>query len=176
MENKSVEYYLGLPYRTVIYPSSEGGYAVEIPDLPGCVSQGETLQEALAMVEDAKLCWIADALEKGEEVPEPLDESYSGRILVRTPKSLHRALAEKALMPPGACWGGAVRKLGDAPGLFAYPGYDARQAGQKRSGSEENRSLRTPSGRLFGLQDNVIHISHQDHDQQVNQAAAKSRQ
>ncbi|MGQ9824819.1 MAG: type II toxin-antitoxin system HicB family antitoxin [Desulfotomaculales bacterium] len=96
MKNKSVEYYLGLPYRTVIYPSPEGGYAVEIPDLPGCVSQGETLQEALAMIEDAKLCWIADALEKGEEVPEPLDESYSGRILVRTPKSLHRALAEKA--------------------------------------------------------------------------------
>ncbi|MGB9905360.1 MAG: type II toxin-antitoxin system HicB family antitoxin [Desulfotomaculales bacterium] len=96
MKNKSVEYYLGLPYRTVIYPSPEGGYAVEIPDLPGCVSQGETLQEALAMAEDAKLCWIADALEKGEEVPEPLDESYSGRILVRTPKSLHRALAEKA--------------------------------------------------------------------------------
>lgn len=96
MKNKSVEYYLGLPYRTVIYPSPEGGYAVEIPDLPGCVSQGETLQEALEMAEDAKLCWIADALEKGEEVPEPLDESYSGRILVRTPKSLHRALAEKA--------------------------------------------------------------------------------
>lgn len=96
MKNKSVEYYFGLPYRTVIYPSPEGGYAVEIPDLPGCVSQGETLQEALEMVEDAKLCWIADALEKGEEVPEPLDESYSGRILVRTPKSLHRALAEKA--------------------------------------------------------------------------------
>ncbi|MEW6273541.1 MAG: type II toxin-antitoxin system HicB family antitoxin [Bacillota bacterium] len=96
MKNKNVEYYLGLPYRVVIHPSPEGGYAVEIPELPGCLSQGETLQEALEMIEDAKLCWISDALERGEEVPEPVDEAYSGRILVRAPKSLHRALAERA--------------------------------------------------------------------------------
>ncbi|MBC7105013.1 MAG: type II toxin-antitoxin system HicB family antitoxin [Firmicutes bacterium] len=93
---KDMDYYLRLPYRVVFYPSPEGGYAVEIPDLPGCISQGETVQEALEMIEDAKRCWIADALERGEEVPEPVDDSYSGRILVRAPKSLHRALAEKA--------------------------------------------------------------------------------
>jgi len=96
VKNKNIEYYLGLPYRVVIHPSPEGGYAVEIPELPGCLSQGETLQEALEMIEDAKLCWISDALERGEEVPEPVDETYSGRILVRAPKSLHRALAERA--------------------------------------------------------------------------------
>lgn len=95
--NKDLEYYLGLPYRVVLYPSPEGGFAVEVPDLPGCISQGQTLQEALEMIEDAKRCWIADALERGEPVPEPAsEEAYSGRILVRAPKSLHRALAERA--------------------------------------------------------------------------------
>ncbi|WP_027717670.1 type II toxin-antitoxin system HicB family antitoxin [Desulfovirgula thermocuniculi] len=94
--NKGLEYYLRLPYRVVIYPSPEGGYVAEVPDLPGCLTQSETLEELMEMVEDAKRCWIADALERGEEVPEPVDESYSGRILVRAPKSLHRALAEKA--------------------------------------------------------------------------------
>ena len=93
---KTLEYYLKLPYKIVLHPSPEGGYAVEIPDLPGCISQGDTIQEATEMIEDAKRTWITDALEHGEPVPEPSPEEYSGRILLRTPKSLHRALIEKA--------------------------------------------------------------------------------
>lgn len=93
---KNLEYYTSLPYRMVFYPSPEGGYAVEIPDLPGCISQGETLEEAKEMIEDAKRCWIADALRHGEPIPEPSEEEYSGRILLRAPKSLHRLLVEKA--------------------------------------------------------------------------------
>lgn len=51
------------------------------------------------MIEDAKRGWIEVALEGGVEIPEPgqeTDEEYSGRILVRTPKSLHRDLIERA--------------------------------------------------------------------------------
>lgn len=93
---KTLEYYLRLPYKIVLHPSPEGGYAVEIPELPGCISQGDTVEEAMAMIEDAKRAWIADALERGEPVPEPVPEEYSGRILLRTPKSLHRRLMERA--------------------------------------------------------------------------------
>lgn len=93
---KTLEYYLRLPYKIVLHPSPEGGYAVEIPELPGCISQGDTVEEAMAMIEDAKRAWIADALEHGEPVPEPIPEEYSGRILLRTPKSLHRRLMERA--------------------------------------------------------------------------------
>jgi antitoxin HicB len=93
---KTLEYYLSLPYKIVLHPSPEGGYAVEIPELPGCISQGDTVEEAMAMIEDAKRAWIADALEHGEPVPEPIPEEYSGRILLRTPKSLHRRLMERA--------------------------------------------------------------------------------
>jgi antitoxin HicB len=95
--SKDLQYYLQLPYRIVLYPSPEGGYAVEIPELPGCLSQGETKEEALAMIEDAKRCWLIDAMEHGDPIPEPTsDEEYSGRILIRTTRSLHRALVEKA--------------------------------------------------------------------------------
>lgn len=91
------DYYANLPYKIIFYPSPEGGYAAEIPDLPGCITQGETLQECAEMIEDAKRCWIDDALDRGEPVPEPAsDEKYGGRILLRAPKSLHRALAERA--------------------------------------------------------------------------------
>ena len=96
---KDIDYYLSLPSKIVLRPSPEGGYGISIPELPGCISQGETLEEAFNMIEDAKRCWIACALEEGEEVPEPEQlesENFSGKYVVRIPKSLHRDLARKA--------------------------------------------------------------------------------
>ncbi|MDF9406998.1 type II toxin-antitoxin system HicB family antitoxin [Pelotomaculum isophthalicicum JI] len=96
--NKDLQYYLGLPYQVTLHPSADGGYAVEIPELPGCISQGQTVEEALKMIEDAKICWLETALEESIEIPEPARESddYSGKLNIRIPKSLHRTLVEKA--------------------------------------------------------------------------------
>lgn len=97
MNKKSLQYYLGLPYRIVLFPAEEGGFAIEMPELPGCISQGETLEEAYEMIRDAQKCWLEVALERGIEIPEPAGtEEYSGKFNVRMPKSLHRTLAEKA--------------------------------------------------------------------------------
>lgn len=97
MNKKSLQYYLGLPYRIVLFPAEEGGFAIEMPELPGCISQGETLEEAYEMIRDAQKCWLEVALERGIEIPEPTGiEEYSGKFNVRMPKSLHRTLAEKA--------------------------------------------------------------------------------
>ncbi|WP_029423315.1 type II toxin-antitoxin system HicB family antitoxin [Alicyclobacillus macrosporangiidus] len=94
---KDLEYYLSLPYRIVLYPAQEGGFVAEIPDLPGCLTQADTLEEIHEMIEDAKRAWIEAALEEGIPVPEPTHgDDYSGRFVVRMPKSLHRALAEAA--------------------------------------------------------------------------------
>ena len=48
-----------------------GGYYAMVPDLPGCMSDGETPQEAFANVQDAIACWIEAARELGRPVPEP---------------------------------------------------------------------------------------------------------
>ena len=48
-----------------------GGFAAFVPDLPGCMSDGETPQEAFANVQDAIACWIEEAHELGRVVPEP---------------------------------------------------------------------------------------------------------
>ncbi len=97
MTKKNLEYYLGLPYRIVLYPAVEGGYAIEIPELPGCVSQGQTLEEAYEMIQDAKKSWIDMALQNGNQIPEPArTEEYSGKFNIRMPKSLHRILVAKA--------------------------------------------------------------------------------
>ncbi len=95
---KTVEYYLGLPYRLEIIPDlDEGGYVVRYPDLPGCISAGETMNEAVANAQDAKREWIEAALEEGVSISEPVsNEDYSGQFKLRIPKSLHRSLAEHA--------------------------------------------------------------------------------
>ena len=93
---KNLEYYAALPYEITITPSPEGGYVATIPDLPGCITQGETPLEVLEMIEDAKLCWLEAALELGEPIDEPDWDLYNGRLNLRIPKSLHRKMAESA--------------------------------------------------------------------------------
>ena len=59
----------------LVYPAcfykEETGYSVVIPDLLGCCTQGETLEEAIQMAEDAALGWLLTALEENETIPEP---------------------------------------------------------------------------------------------------------
>ena len=95
---KTLDYYLKLPYRLEIVPDpDEGGYVVSYPDLPGCISAGESMAEALNNAEDAKKAWIEAALEDGVEISEPDSlDNYSGQFKLRIPKSLHRSLAENA--------------------------------------------------------------------------------
>jgi predicted RNase H-like HicB family nuclease len=89
--------YLALDYTLVLEADPDGGYVAKFPDLPGCVTQGETLAEAVAMAEDAKQGWLEASYDVGNEIPLPTySEEYSGRLLLRLPKSLHRQLAESA--------------------------------------------------------------------------------
>ncbi len=57
-----------LTYPAIFY-KGEGGYAVEVPDLPGCTSGGATLAEAILMGTDAASGWVLTELEDGKPVP-----------------------------------------------------------------------------------------------------------
>ncbi len=95
--NKNLEYYLSLPYTREYLPEPEGGWFIRIKELPGCISQGETAQEAMQMIEDAMRGWFEVQLEDGVPIPEPRrEEEYSGKFNTRVPKSLHRKLVEAA--------------------------------------------------------------------------------
>lgn len=67
-----------LTYPACFYPDEEkqGAYAVEVPDLPGCVSGGGTLAEAILMGMDAASGWVLDELEDGKPAPaaSPLED------------------------------------------------------------------------------------------------------
>ena len=76
-----------------------GGWLIEYPDLRGCITDGEPPEDAIAAGREAKAAWIAAMREAGRNVPEPGADptgGYSGKWLLRTPKSLHRRLAERA--------------------------------------------------------------------------------
>lgn len=88
--------YMELPYRMEIVPDVEdGGYAVTFPELPGCISCGETLESAVSNALDAKKAWLEVALAEGIQIAMPDDlNEYSGQFKLRIPKSLHRQLSE----------------------------------------------------------------------------------
>ena len=91
-----------LDYRFQVRPLTDeegSGYLIEFPDLPGCLSDGETIEDAIENGADALRSWIETAREFGDPVPPPSrasDEAYSGRWNMRVPRSLHRRLAERA--------------------------------------------------------------------------------
>jgi antitoxin HicB len=68
---KNVEYYLGLSYTRELIPEPEGGWFVRIKELPGCMSQGDTPDEAMEMIEDAMRGWLEVQLRSGAAIPEP---------------------------------------------------------------------------------------------------------
>ncbi|OBQ37560.1 MAG: antitoxin HicB [Anabaena sp. CRKS33] len=94
----SLEYYLNLKYSVTLYPDVEqGGYVAEIKDLPGCFTQGETLAETMTNINEARELWIETAYEAGDNIPLPSTyDNYSGKLMLRMPKSLHRRLSETA--------------------------------------------------------------------------------
>lgn len=69
---KSVDYYMKLPYKMEINSdTSEQGYVISFPELPGCITCGETLESALANAENCKREWLTAALEMKISIPIP---------------------------------------------------------------------------------------------------------
>jgi antitoxin HicB len=74
-----------------------GGYLIEFPDLPGCMSDGETIDEALENGIDAIKVWIETAKETNRTIPTPGElECPSGKWVQRVPKSIHLRLVNRA--------------------------------------------------------------------------------
>lgn len=98
---KTIDYYLSLPYRLEIVPDTvEGGYGARYPELPGCITCADSLEEVVMNAEDAKRAWLEAALKDKVEIPEPEQEDslieYSGQFKIRMPKSLHKSLSVHA--------------------------------------------------------------------------------
>jgi len=95
--DKTIRYYMNLPYTLELRHDADEGWFVRVKELAGCMSQGDTAEEALAMIREAMRLWLEVALEEGDAIPEPrAEDKYSGKFVVRVPRSLHRELVEAA--------------------------------------------------------------------------------
>ncbi len=86
-----------LDYPFSIRPLSReegGGYLIEFADLPGCISDGETPEQALANGRDALESYFLTAREFGDAAPKPA--ASSGQWRQRVPRSLHTRLSAQA--------------------------------------------------------------------------------
>jgi antitoxin HicB len=93
---KTLDYYLALPYTIELQHDPEGAWFVRVKELRGCMSQGDTPEEAVAMIKEAMELWQEVALEDGDPIPEPRELDCSGRFAVCVPPSLHLDLAKAA--------------------------------------------------------------------------------
>lgn len=71
MTNKTLDYYLALPYTIELVPDEDGYWFARIPLLPGCITQGATREEALQMLDEAQTLWVETALAENIDIPEP---------------------------------------------------------------------------------------------------------
>jgi antitoxin HicB len=89
-----------LNYPFIIRHLSEndgGGFLIEFPDLSGCISDGETIEETINNGVDAVQAWLAVAKEINKVIPKPgTFENQSGKWVQRVPRSIHLRLVEKA--------------------------------------------------------------------------------
>lgn len=93
----AIEAVLALPYAREFVKNDDGTWFARVVELPGCMTEGDTPDEAMANLDDAIELWVGVKLRNGEPVPAPLNaETYSGKFVVRVPKTLHRDLVRRA--------------------------------------------------------------------------------
>ena len=73
---------MAMPYRMeIVEDIEEGGFVVSYPDLPGCITCGETVESAVTNALDAKKAWFEASLEAGIEIHEPYNHQASSSFL-----------------------------------------------------------------------------------------------
>ena len=74
-----------LKYTVVFEPSEQGGYVASVPALPGCMSQGDSFEEAVKMIKDAISGYLVVLKEKGSEIPKESEEVVISKVEVYGP-------------------------------------------------------------------------------------------
>ena len=74
---------MALSYRILLRKEPEGGYTVSVPSLPGCVTYGDAIKEAIAMAKEAIELYIESLREHNEEIPTE-EETLEYTVMVET--------------------------------------------------------------------------------------------
>ncbi len=98
MRKKAAKATIDYPFTIRALAADEGGgYLIQFPDLPGCIADGATPEEAMREGRDALKSWLGTMKALGRPIPPPGSAGrFSGKWVMRVPKSLHRRLTERA--------------------------------------------------------------------------------
>lgn len=146
-DRKPLEYYLGLEYPFDVIADPDGGYVIVFPDLQGCMTQVETLDEIPYMVEDVLTGWLECEYDRDpDDIPLPsYPVEYSGKFNVRIPKSLHQLLVDAAERD-GVSLNQYVTMLltrGEAEDRTLLQTAQARQYARERASQEQESTSET---------------------------------
>ena len=98
MEAMAPAEYLKKSYGRYVVPEFDGTFRAEIIEFPGCIATGDTAAEAFANLENTAESWLEATLARGQHIPEPIENTFfSGKLVVRLPKSLHKKAARTAV-------------------------------------------------------------------------------
>jgi len=95
----TVKDYMKLPYNIRIVhtiDSSGDYYFATVDELDGCMSHGDTYEKAAKNIQEAMELWLESALEHNNNIPMPIKKEFSGKFLIRIPKTLHYKLSQQA--------------------------------------------------------------------------------
>jgi predicted RNase H-like HicB family nuclease len=88
---------LARPYTRELIKNEDGTWFARVVEFPGCMTEGDTPEEAIGNLDEAMAAWVEAKLEDRDHIPQPLSsDQYSGKFLMRVPKTLHRELARRA--------------------------------------------------------------------------------
>ena len=91
---KTLNDYFTMNYRMeIVEDKDEGGFVVSFPELPGCITCGETVESAVANALDAKKAWLEAALEDGIEIHEPDSLEFHEVFIVHLQNILRRKVS-----------------------------------------------------------------------------------
>ena len=94
---EEVKAILARPYTREMIKNEDGTWFARIVEFAGCMTEGDTAEEAFGNLENAMSAWVETHMEDGDSIPLPLtSDQYSGKFLMRVPKTLHRELARRA--------------------------------------------------------------------------------
>lgn len=74
-----------LKYTVIFEPAEEGGYTVSVPALPGCISEGDSFEEAIKMIQDAMKGYLQVLKAEKQEIPQEQSNVVITQISVRSP-------------------------------------------------------------------------------------------
>jgi len=96
--NTSIDELIRQPYNIIIQLGEDECFYAKVEELEGCFAEGNTVQEAWEKIHEIMKEWMEFAIEKNITIPLPKTEEkeYSGKIIVRMPKELHKSLAGRA--------------------------------------------------------------------------------